>query len=127
MLAAPVELACPCGHREPVPASAGGLTLECPRCGRQLMVPLAGPRGSETLADVAVIERLTGRRFTNISEGARALVPLTYLAMLSVPLLGLGSLAFWNNYWPTGAVLPLTGVFWWIGIVIARWGVVRGK
>ncbi|MBP9891395.1 MAG: hypothetical protein KBG84_05765 [Planctomycetes bacterium] len=128
MLAAPVELACPCGHREPVPASAGGLTLECPRCGRQLMVPLAGPRGSETLADVAVVERLTGRKFTNTSEGAKALVPLTYLALLTVaPLAGLGAWLHWSNYWPAGAVYPLVGLFWATGIIIARWGVVCGR
>jgi hypothetical protein len=125
VLAAPVELACPCGHREPVPASAGGLTLECPRCGRQLMVPLAGRRGSETLADVAVVERLTGRKFTNTSEGAKALVPLTYLALLTVAPLAGTSLIFWNDYWPTGAAFPLIGVFWLVGIIIARLGVVR--
>ena len=125
--ASAIELACPCGHREKVPASAAGLTLECPQCGRNLMVPLAGPRGTETLADIAIVERLTGRKFTTQSEGAKALIPLAYLAMLSVPALALVSLAFWNNYWPTGAVLPLTGVFWLIGIIIARWGVVRGQ
>ena len=112
--ASTIELACPCGHRETVPASAGGLTLECPKCGRNLMVALT-ERGSETLADVAIVERLTGRKFTDMSEGARALGPLTYAAMLSVaPLAGI-SLIFWNDYWPTGAVFPLIGVFWLVG------------
>lgn len=120
-----LDLACPCGHRETVPASAAGLTLECPKCGRNMMVLLATPQG-EALADIAVIERLTGRKFTPVSEGAHALAPLSYLALLSVaPLAALGAIVHWGNWWPAGAAYPLIGVFWFVGIVIARWGVTR--
>lgn len=120
-----LDLACPCGHRETVPASAAGLTLECPKCGRNLMVPLA-VRSSESLEDVALVERLTGRKFTPVSDGAHALAPLGYLALISVaPLAALGAMVHWGNWWPAGAAYPLIGVFWFVGIVIARAGMTR--
>jgi hypothetical protein len=125
VLGAPIEIACPCGHRQSVPASAGGITVECPGCGRNLLVPLADHRG-ESPSDIAIVERLTGRKFTATSEGVRALAPLGRLALLCVaPLAALGAWLHWCNYWPAGAVYPLVGVFWFAGITIARIGATR--
>lgn len=123
-----VSLACQCGWSDNLPASAGGVTIECPKCGRNLTVPLAGRTTSESASDIAVIERITGRNFSDpASKDAAALVPLLYLAMLSVLPLGGVSLIFWNNYWPAGAVFPIAGVLWVAGIAIARFGVVRSN
>ena len=90
-------------------------------------MPLTGPASFHSASDIAVIERLTGRNFSDpAAKDAAALVPLMYLAMLSVLPLGGISLIFWNNYWPAGAVFPIGGVLWVVGITIARSGVVRG-
>jgi hypothetical protein len=121
-----VQLICDCGWSDTVPSMAGGITIECPKCGRNLRVPLSGPASFDSASDIAAIERITGRNFTDpASKEAAALVPLMYLAMLSVlPLAGI-SLIFWNNYWPAGAVFPIGGLLWAAGITIARLGVVR--
>jgi len=122
-----VSLNCQCGWSDNLPATAGGVTIECPKCGQNLRVPLTGPASFHSASDIAVIERITGRNFSDpASKDAAALVPLMYLAMLCVlPLAGI-SLIFWNNYWPLGAVFPIGGVLWVAGIAIARFGVVRG-
>jgi hypothetical protein len=84
-----LQLACPCGWQDSLPASAGGLAIECPKCGRNLRAPGPGAQSSESLADIAVVERLTGRRFLDAPPSLRPLFVASSFTILVCAALAL--------------------------------------
>ncbi|KAA0215727.1 hypothetical protein EDM80_05075 [bacterium] len=114
----PLHVHCPCGWSELVPAGAGGLTLECPRCGRNIKLPQTATP-TESPLDVAVVERLTGRRFQPPS-----LRPVIQLAAWSCGLtLPLGTLLLWVSRPGTAVALGLLGPLWLMSLWIAQRGI----
>ncbi|GIK52911.1 MAG: hypothetical protein BroJett014_18840 [Planctomycetota bacterium] len=113
-----LQVQCPCGWRELVPAGAGGLTLECPRCGRNLKLPQSATP-AENASDIALVERLTGRRFQTPS-----LRPVIQLAALSCGLtLPLGALLLWLSTPGTAISVGLFGPLWLLSLWISERGI----
>lgn len=83
-----VTVNCPCGWRDALPASGGGMAIECPRCARSLTVPLFGASQAADLAgsERTTLEQLTGHRFAR--RGRRQA-----LLLLGAAFVGIGWVA----------------------------------
>ena len=107
-----------------MPASAGGVSFDCPACGRAVWVPLAVSSEAENESDIETIERMTGRRFrASIAPPFRP-PPLLALAMTALTLLL--SLCFCVR-WADVAIATGAGLAWWLALSIAQSGATRER